>query len=203
MKVRRVATWWMVAIFALSVMFVVSCAKEGLRDTPDKPGLKGQVYPDKGDMPKEDQIYAQGSEGQSMTDKEMAKYREQCAKEMAEMSARELRKQFEEEKIYFPFDSAKLTQGSKVVLVRKSTYMMEKATEIKLLVEGHCDERGSVEYNLALGQRRAEAAKGYLVKAGVDMDRIRTVSFGKERPIDPAHNEDAWAMNRRAEFIAE
>lgn len=202
MKAMRVGTWWMVAIFVLSSMFVVSCAQMGLRETPDKPGIKGPVYPE-GDLAKEDKIYAQGTEMESEADKEMAKLREQSAREMAEMSARQLRKQVEEEMIYFAFDSAKLTQGSKVVLLRKATYMMETAPEIKLLVEGHCDERGSVEYNLALGQRRAESAKAYLVKAGVDADRIRTVSYGKERPIDPAHNEDAWAQNRRCEFIIE
>ena len=65
-------------------------------------------------------------------------------------------------------------------------------------IEGHCDERGTRDYNLALGERRAHATKDYLVSLGVSADRLSTVSYGKERPIDPASNEDAWAKNRRA-----
>jgi peptidoglycan-associated lipoprotein len=70
--------------------------------------------------------------------------------------------------------------------------------DVKVTVEGHCDERGTQEYNLMLGQKRAEVVKDYLLKAGVDEGRIKTVSFGKEAPVDPGHTEDAWAKNRRA-----
>jgi peptidoglycan-associated lipoprotein len=68
----------------------------------------------------------------------------------------------------------------------------------KLTVEGHCDERGTIEYNLALGEKRAEAVKNQLVRAGVKDDRVKTISYGKEAPADPAHTEEAWAKNRRA-----
>ena len=67
-------------------------------------------------------------------------------------------------------------------------------------IEGHCDERGTVEYNLGLGDRRAMSVKNYLIDLGISADRIETISYGKERPVDPGHNEDAWAKNRRAEF---
>jgi peptidoglycan-associated lipoprotein len=70
----------------------------------------------------------------------------------------------------------------------------------KLTVEGHCDERGTIEYNLALGEKRAESVKSQLVKAGVKDDRIKTISYGKEAPVDPGHTEEAWAKNRRAHF---
>ena len=70
----------------------------------------------------------------------------------------------------------------------------------KLTVEGHCDERGTIEYNLALGETRAEAVKNQLVKAGVKEDRVKTISYGKEMPVDPGHTEEAWAKNRRAHF---
>jgi peptidoglycan-associated lipoprotein len=72
----------------------------------------------------------------------------------------------------------------------------------KMRVEGHCDERGTVEYNLALGQKRADAAKAFIVNLGVDGKLIETVSYGKERPVDPGHNEAAWSKNRRAHFLA-
>jgi peptidoglycan-associated lipoprotein len=70
----------------------------------------------------------------------------------------------------------------------------------KLTVEGHCDERGTIEYNLALGEKRAESVKSQLVKAGAKDDRIKTISYGKEAPADPGHTEEAWAKNRRAHF---
>jgi len=68
----------------------------------------------------------------------------------------------------------------------------------KITIEGHCDEKGTVEYNLALGQKRAESVKAYLVKSGVDTAKVKTISYGKELPADPGHTEDAWARNRRA-----
>jgi len=74
---------------------------------------------------------------------------------------------------------------------------------VKLTVEGHCDERGTIEYNLALGEKRAEAVKNQLVKAGVKVDRVKTISYGKEAPVDPGHTEEAWAKNRRAHFKVE
>jgi len=78
---------------------------------------------------------------------------------------------------------------------------MLKNRNYALVVEGHCDERGTVEYNLALGQRRADAAMKYLVDIGVNKADISTISYGKESPLDPGQNEEAWAKNRRANFI--
>jgi peptidoglycan-associated lipoprotein len=75
--------------------------------------------------------------------------------------------------------------------------------EIKLTIEGYCDEWGTTEYNLALGQKRAEAAKDYFVASGVSASRIRTVSYGKEAPVDAGHTEEAWARNRRAHFASQ
>jgi peptidoglycan-associated lipoprotein len=71
---------------------------------------------------------------------------------------------------------------------------------MKIIVEGHCDERGTIEYNLALGQKRAETVKNYLVNTGINEARIKTISFGKELPADSGHGEDAWTKNRRASF---
>jgi peptidoglycan-associated lipoprotein len=70
-----------------------------------------------------------------------------------------------------------------------------------VLIEGHCDERGTTEYNLALGERRAKEAKKYFVELGIDGKRIKTISYGKERPLDPGNNEEAWAKNRRDHFV--
>jgi peptidoglycan-associated lipoprotein len=76
-----------------------------------------------------------------------------------------------------------------------------KANPGKLVVEGHCDERGTAEYNRALGERRAIAARNELVKLGVDTGRVSTISYGKDRPADPGHDETAWGKNRRCEFV--
>jgi len=106
---------------------------------------------------------------------------------------------FEGERTFFAFDDSGLTESSISALEFKASYLLEHP-EASVLIEGHCDERGSVEYNLALGQRRAEAARDYLVSLGVPANRITVVSYGKERPTDPGHNEKAWAANRRCEF---
>ena len=78
---------------------------------------------------------------------------------------------------------------------------LKKNPRSKLLIEGHCDERGTSEYNIALGERRATAVMTYLVSLGIKKANLSTVSFGKEKPLDPGHNEDAWAKNRRAHFV--
>ena len=76
-----------------------------------------------------------------------------------------------------------------------------KYPKVKIQIEGHCDERGTAEYNLALGERRSNSAKKYLISLGVPEGRISTISYGKEKPLDPGHNEEAWAKNRRDHFI--
>jgi peptidoglycan-associated lipoprotein len=74
---------------------------------------------------------------------------------------------------------------------------------VNVTIEGHCDERGTIEYNLALGERRAKSARDYLIRFGLDRKRFKTVSYGEERPVDLRQNEEAWAKNRRAEFVVQ
>ena len=88
-------------------------------------------------------------------------------------------------------------------LIKDVAAWLNQNQAIKLTVEGHCDERGTIDYNLALGQKRAEAVKSQLVKLGVKEERIKTISYGKEMPADPGHTEAAWAKNRRAHFKIE
>ena len=80
---------------------------------------------------------------------------------------------------------------------------MKENPEKRVKIEGNCDERGSIEYNLALGQRRADATKDFLMTLGVSVGELKTISYGKEQPVDPGHNEEAWAKNRRAHLEAE
>ena len=104
--------------------------------------------------------------------------------------------------IHFGFDSYELTEESRAILALKAN-IMRRYTSVAVVIEGHCDERGTEEYNLALGERRARASYEHLVILGVDPERMSIVSFGEERPINPAHNEIAWAENRRSEFVVQ
>ena len=103
------------------------------------------------------------------------------------------------EMIHFDFDKSNLRPGDAALLDTKIG-ILQANPMLRITITGHCDERGSDEYNLALGNRRALAAKEYLVNHGIAADRIMTASLGEEQPIDPGHNEDAWARNRRDEF---
>jgi peptidoglycan-associated lipoprotein len=102
--------------------------------------------------------------------------------------------------IHFAYDSAALSDEARATLERHALWLQNRR-EAKVTVEGHCDERGTVEYNLALGEQRARAARDYLVSLGVAAARLRTVSYGKERPLDPGNTAEAWAKNRRAHFV--
>lgn len=104
------------------------------------------------------------------------------------------------EKVYFDFDRYDITPMMREVLATNAQALRQRSN-FEVVIEGHCDERGTIEYNLALGDRRARAVKDYLVLLGVDGSRLSTVSYGKERPVNPDHNEQAWAQNRRAEFV--
>ncbi len=103
------------------------------------------------------------------------------------------------EKIYFSFDSYKLSDQARATLA-KDGELLKKAASAKVRIEGNCDERGSDEYNLALGERRAKAAMEYLVTVGVPANNLSVISYGKEKPADPGHSEAAWSKNRRDEF---
>lgn len=101
--------------------------------------------------------------------------------------------------IYFDFDRYNLMPEALETLTEHAR-MLQAYPEVSILIEGHCDERGTVEYNLALGDKRAKTTKDYLVSLGVSSARISTISYGKEQAADWQHNEEAWAKNRRAEF---
>ncbi len=102
--------------------------------------------------------------------------------------------------IHFDFDRYEIRPEDAQILKDNAALIM-KYTGVKVQIEGHCDERGTIDYNLALGERRADSARKYLISIGVSPDRLSTISYGKERPLDPGHNEDAWAKNRRAHLV--
>jgi peptidoglycan-associated lipoprotein len=177
-------------VFALVSLFLItSCAKQQITEkevTPPPPPKTTVVPP----PPKVD------------TDA-MRRAEEERKARLAEMEmANKLRDQvraFEAEAIYFDFDRSELKSSARAVLAKKAEWL-RKNPQFSLNIEGHCDERGTIEYNLALGERRANAAWKFLNALGVSGSRMTTISYGEESPADPAHNAAAWARNRRAEF---
>jgi len=112
----------------------------------------------------------------------------------------EAMKAFEANDIFFDYDAFDLSADARKILADKAAFLNGNPN-VKIRIEGNCDERGTTEYNLALGDRRAKAAMDYLVFLGIKADRISTVSYGEDKPLDPGHTEEAWAKNRRDHFV--
>jgi peptidoglycan-associated lipoprotein len=112
----------------------------------------------------------------------------------------EINKQGLLQPVFFELDGAELSAEAQASLTANAETLKKNPTWV-ISIEGHCDERGTAEYNLALGERRALSTRSYLVSLGISQDRLRTVSYGKEFPFDPNHTESAWAKNRRAHFV--
>jgi len=138
------------------------------------------------------------SERRGITEEELARIERERERERL-MREREGKVEALMKDINFGYDSYAIDSSELPKINAVGNYLKQNGA-IRIVAEGHCDERGTVEYNLALGQKRAEAVKAYLVKMGIDGGRIRTISFGAEVPVDPGHTEDAWARNRRAHF---
>jgi peptidoglycan-associated lipoprotein len=127
---------------------------------------------------------------------------ERRQEEAARLKIIAARNLFMNENIYFDFDKSNLKPEAQEVLKRKAEWLRKNPGE-SVIIEGHCDERGTNEYNLALGDRRAQSAKNFLLDLGIEESRLTTVSYGEERPADPQHDEEAWSKNRRDHFVIE
>ena len=202
-------------VLCLSVTFLTGCAK--------KAGLKSDTA-----TTQEQKAVSKGSEGvsggaSSEADQAAAReraLREQALKEQAEKEAAAkatkeaaekakkeaatmaaaILKELQIPDINFDYDKYNLTPAAQAILKAGAPAYL-KYREYKLVVEGHCDERGTVEYNLALGQKRADEAAKYLGDMGIEKERVKTISYGNEMPLDNGHDEAAWAKNRRAHFV--
>ena len=184
---------WAFLVFFL-VIFVAflapSCAKKELKSEPT--------------MSEEEARRQAEEEARQRELERQAAIREESLKEDAlraegerMQSAREM---FENEDVFFEFDSASLTAEAQEILRAKAEWLRANPG-VRVLIEGHCDERGTNEYNLALGDRRAYSSKAFLTDLGIDDTRISTISYGEERPIASGASEEAWAKNRRAHFV--
>ena len=191
----------------VSVMLATGCAKKTVKkavipgeETPtaeQQGSLGGQAEKEQAAAWESRALKEQAIREETLNERNVREQalQEQAAKEMASS----LKEAVALEDIYFGFDEFTLTSEARDIISKHANWLL-KHKDYKVIIEGHCDERGTTEYNLALGERRAAAAAKYLADLGVDEARIEPISYGKERPLDPGHNEDAWAKNRRAHF---
>jgi peptidoglycan-associated lipoprotein len=201
---KRNAIAVILIIFACSSIFLMSsCAKKKLvteeRVITAPPAEVATVEKETtvaGRAQQEEARRAEEVRIEKLEELEAAKRRE------AEVKARQqaLAERFEAQPIYFDFDRSSIKNEARAVLEKTAGFLKEN-TSIHMRIEGNCDERGTNEYNLALGERRANSAKLFLVSLGISPDRIRTISYGEERPLARGNSEDAWAENRRDDFV--
>jgi peptidoglycan-associated lipoprotein len=208
-------------VLCLSATFLTGCAKKaGLKETAaisqdTKPGVKGPgALSSEEQAAREKALREQALREQALREQAAreAAAKEAAAKEAAAKAAAEkakkeaaakaaaILKELQIPDVNFDYDKYNLKPLAQSILKAAAPAYL-KYPEYKLVVEGHCDERGTVEYNLALGEKRAMEAAKYLVDLGIGKERIKTISYGKEMPLDKGHDEAAWAKNRRARFV--
>jgi len=196
MKKRNLAVF--ILVICVSVLFVTmgGCAKKAVKKaviTGEEPPAVEQQAPLEDQTAKEQALKEQAAREQALREQAL---KEQAAREQAPTVKEEVKL----EDIHFDFDKFNLTPEARKILERHADWLL-KHKDYNVVIEGHCDERGTTEYNLALGERRAASTAKYLTDLGIDKARVETISYGEERPLDPGHNEEARAKNRRAHFV--
>jgi peptidoglycan-associated lipoprotein len=192
-KAKKTSYWAAVVIILLFGLSLFSCKGKEIKRQETAISVPPTAETSTGKTKKQPNITGQESAGQ-LRERTLKEEEAKRLKEEAEKA------QFESEDIHFDFDRYLLSDTAKQILDKKAQWL-ENHSSAKILIEGRCDERGSEEYNLALGQKRADAAMQYLVSLGINENRISTISYGKEKPVDPGHNEEAWAKNRCDRFV--
>jgi len=184
----------MLVLLALIGLIAAGCSQKKVAPSQES-ALTGQ---DQLDAKKDDSFRTQQDgrkiPSESITERQLSK----AQIEEIESTVRELQKKIQD--VYFEYDKYDIREDSKVV-IKGVAELLTKNQRIKVVIEGHCDERGTNEYNLGLGDRRAHAVKNYLMSLGIPSKRIETVSYGEEKPICREANEACWAKNRRAHFV--
>jgi peptidoglycan-associated lipoprotein len=190
---KRVS-FYAVAVFPVAMFMIAGCATQDVvkKDVGLVPGavVKQTVQPKAGVTPPKQDVTTPVSQVTPLP----------APVQQANNGTSAARLQSALEKIYFDFDSASLSESARAALA-KNAALLQKVSSAKVSIEGNCDERGSAEYNLALGERRAKAAQQYLITSGVKPDRLSVISYGKEKPAVQGGTESAWAKNRRDEFV--
>ena len=188
------------------LLFTTSCAKKVIKSEPTaEEGTMGAVEETAdGDTVLAAQDEASGKvEMQAEEDLKQTQMAEQAARdeeeERAEIAAVQM---FMNEDVYFDFDSSAIEDAAKNLLSQKAAWLRMNP-DASVIIEGHCDERGTNAYNIALGDRRAESTKAFLLDLGIDGNLLSTISYGEERQVETDKNEGAWAKNRRVHFVIE
>ena len=186
---------WIFGALMLAMLLVlgVSCAKKKVTMEAEPMEEEMAVEDTAAQQAAEDEAARKAAEMAKMSEAERQRREAAMMAEDARMRA------FVEEHIHFDFDKYDLKPKAMMILDEKAAYLREHP-EVRVLIEGHCDERGTNEYNLALGDRRANSAKNYLVRSGVAESRITTISYGEEQPLCMEQAESCWWKNRRAQF---
>ena len=198
---------FLVGLVILAFGLDIGCAKKTIRSdspvyTPSRvePG-PAEARPEAAAPEKEKKLAEESLREESLREKAL---REKALQEEAarrEAAAREAAsKSVSLEPVFFDFDQWSIREDQKEVMAKNSQWLKSNPN-VKVRLEGHCDERGTAEYNLALGQKRAEGVKSFLEGLGISSQRMATVSYGEERPLDPGHNEAAWTKNRRVDIV--
>jgi peptidoglycan-associated lipoprotein len=184
---------WAFVVFILVILVAFlapSCSKKEISSTPvmseEEARKQAEEEARRGEMEKQAAIQEETLKGESLGEE----------KEKVRIE----RAIFENEDVLFEFDSAKLSIEAQDILRQKAQWLKQNPRG-RIIIEGHCDDRGTNEYNLALGDRRAFSSKSFLVDLGIVDSRLTTVSYGEERPLDSRADEEAWAKNRRAHFV--
>lgn len=190
--VKRLSFNLLVFILMLSLSFFLSaCVKKAVEEE--------KVIEQKEEVVKAEEKAPSEEERLRLKAEEEKAAREARLREEAARREALLREEIENVDIHFDFDKFFLTDKAKEILAEKASWLLDNPG-VKIEIEGHCDERGTNEYNMALGEERANSAMKYLITAGIKVDRIATISYGEERPVDPGRNEAAWTKNRRTHF---
>jgi peptidoglycan-associated lipoprotein len=186
------------AAVALLALATTACHKKPRTGpTPQSPSAADSAVMAQHDRQRADSIaMAQRARGEADRAERERVERERQARDQATSGVREALTAM----VFFEYDSDELGADAQSILQRKAGILRANPT-LRLRIEGHADERGSTEYNLALGQRRAEAVRAYFGEYGIDTERFSTISYGKERPLVEGTGEEAWSRNRRAEFV--
>jgi peptidoglycan-associated lipoprotein len=183
-----------------AMLFSVSCAKKAVMTEPSTTDTSAaDEAARQAELEKQKAMERQ----KQMEEERLAA--ERAAKLKSEAMQRDMmmaKSRFLSENVHFDFDNATLDYQAQDLLKQKAMWLRDNP-DANVVIEGHCDERGTNAYNLALGERRAESAKAFLVNLGISDARLTTISYGEEKPLDMGQNEEAWAKNRRAAFVLE
>jgi len=189
---KRVWINLVMAVLVAGLFLTVSCAKKTV--VSDATTIEGQ---------EKSQAEAKAKAAAEAEAERIAQQNieDQMAKEKAlkEAKMQAAKREFEDQDIHFEYDSSKLSSKAKMLLKEKAAWLKANYSA-SVIVEGHCDNRGTTEYNLALGEQRASAVKAYLINLGVSAARLNTISYGEEQPLDSSQTEQAFSKNRRAHF---